>query len=433
MPYTLQPTLSNNANSSTGHSSLAPFQVRSFRFQWPADLFTSWALEMETIILGWWVLVETESVLWLTLFGSLQFIGTLVAPLLGVLGNRGGFRSMLCTLRMIYTVKAALMMLLALFGALNPTYVFLLAAIMGIVRPSDLVMRNALIGQTMPPSHLSGAMSVSRTTSDSARVAGALAGAAMVTTLGMGMAYVAITLFYAISFALTLGVARDRPATTHTNAAGLATERSSPWRDLRDVFAYVWNTPHLLAAMFLAFMINLTAYPITSGLMPYVAKDVYNSGQSGLGYLVASFAFGGLLGSLILSHNGKWVMCGRMMIGFAALWYAMLLVFAQLHNATFGIPVLVLTGCVQSFALVPMSVLIIRSSDERYRGGVLGLRMLAVYGLPLGLLAAGSLIAHFGFTAMSTSYALFGITMIGLILLRWRHEIWSPESPANAR
>ena len=30
----------------------APLRIRSFRFQWPADVFTSWAFEMETLILG---------------------------------------------------------------------------------------------------------------------------------------------------------------------------------------------------------------------------------------------------------------------------------------------------------------------------------------------------------------------------------------------
>jgi hypothetical protein len=59
-------------------TALAPFRVRSFRFQWPADLATSWAFEMETIILGWYVLVETGSVLWLTAFGALTFLGTMV-------------------------------------------------------------------------------------------------------------------------------------------------------------------------------------------------------------------------------------------------------------------------------------------------------------------------------------------------------------------
>ena len=49
---------------------LAPFRVPSFRFQWPADLLTSWAFEMENLILGWYVLVETGSVVLLTLFGA---------------------------------------------------------------------------------------------------------------------------------------------------------------------------------------------------------------------------------------------------------------------------------------------------------------------------------------------------------------------------
>ncbi|MBN8897571.1 MAG: hypothetical protein J0H35_05190, partial [Rhodospirillales bacterium] len=40
---------------------LAPFAVRSFRFQFPADLLTSWGVEMETLILGWYILVETNS------------------------------------------------------------------------------------------------------------------------------------------------------------------------------------------------------------------------------------------------------------------------------------------------------------------------------------------------------------------------------------
>src|SRR6185503_4842056 len=56
-------------------SSFAPFRVRSYRYQWPADLSTSWAFEMETLILGWYILVETRSVQWLAVFASLQYTG----------------------------------------------------------------------------------------------------------------------------------------------------------------------------------------------------------------------------------------------------------------------------------------------------------------------------------------------------------------------
>ena len=80
-------------------SALAPFRIRNYRFQWPADLLTSWAFEMEMIILGWYVLVETGSVLLLTVFASLGYIGTLVAPMFGVVGDRIGHRDLLAMMR----------------------------------------------------------------------------------------------------------------------------------------------------------------------------------------------------------------------------------------------------------------------------------------------------------------------------------------------
>ena len=86
---------------------LAPFQVRSFRFQWPADLLASWAFEMEGVILGWFVLVSTGSVLALAVFGSLQFLGTLVSPFFGMAGDRIGNRNVLCLMRATYLAVAS--------------------------------------------------------------------------------------------------------------------------------------------------------------------------------------------------------------------------------------------------------------------------------------------------------------------------------------
>jgi len=125
---------------------LAPFAVRSFRFQWPADLLVAWAFEMETLILGWYVLVGTQSVFYLTLFGALQFTGTLLAPFSGVAGDRLGRRTTLCTMRFFMGLIAAAVMVLALADMLEPTYVLPFAFLTGLVRPSDMVMRNSPIG-----------------------------------------------------------------------------------------------------------------------------------------------------------------------------------------------------------------------------------------------------------------------------------------------
>jgi MFS family permease len=414
-----------------GPSGLAPFRVRSFRFQWPADLLTSCAFEMETLMLGWYVLVETGSVLLLTLFGALQFAGTLVAPLFGLMGDRIGHRNVLCGMRAVYTTLATTLMAVAFAGVLSPLLVFIIAGLTGIVRPSDLGMRMALVGDTMPPDHLVAAMGVSRTTSDCARVAGAIAGAGMFAAFGIAPAYVAVASLYAIGLALTMAIASANRLSKAADPAASGGDPSA-WRDLREGIAYVWWTPQLLAAMLLACLLNLTAYPISNGLLPYVAKDIYRIDQTGLGYLVASFAFGALLGSVTVSLRGA-VKAGRAMILSALAWYAMLLPFAQMREPHGGCMVLMLAGFAQSICMVTLAVLLLRTTSGKFRGRVMGVRMLAIYSLPFGLLAAGFLVGRIGFSATGTLYAVMGLLFTVVIAVRWRAALWHSDTPASAR
>jgi len=414
-----------------GPSGLAPFRVRSFRFQWPADLLTSCAFEMETLMLGWYVLVETGSVLLLTLFGALQFAGTLVAPLFGLMGDRIGHRNVLCGMRAVYTTLATTLMAVAFAGVLSPLLVFIIAGLTGIVRPSDLGMRMALVGDTMPPDHLVAAMGVSRTTSDCARVAGAIAGAGMFAAFGIAPAYVAVASLYAIGLALTMAIASANRLSKAADPAASGGDPSA-WRDLREGIAYVWSTPQLLAAMLLACLLNLTAYPISNGLLPYVAKDIYRIDQTGLGYLVASFAFGALLGSVTVSLRGA-VKAGRAMILSALAWYAMLLPFAQMREPHGGCMVLMLAGFAQSICMVTLAVLLLRTTSGKFRGRVMGVRMLAIYSLPFGLLAAGFLVGRIGFSATGTLYAVMGLLFSVVAALRWHAALWHSDTPASAR
>jgi MFS family permease len=470
---------------------------------------------METLILGWYVLVETRSVLMLTIYASLQYVGTLFAPMFGVAGDRMGNRNVLCAMRAVYATLATALTTFIFLGVLTPAHVLVIAALMGMVRPSDLGVRSTLIGETMPSDRLMGAMSIQRTTQDSARIAGALTGAGVVATLGMGTAYLVVVSLYAASFLLTLkaggahsaarpaaidGTVSARPRDTlaerpasgagakarprdtspeHTVTAagamarfpqtavfdgnvsarprdtlaerpapeagakarspqtavfvGNVSARPSPWRDLRAGLAYVWTTPHLLAAMCIAFLVNLSAYPLTNGLLPYVAKAIYLTDQTGLGYLLASFAFGALLGSVALSRIGHAVRPGRMMLVYCAVWYAMMMVFAQMQNLSGGILALILAGFAQSLCMVPMSAMVLRDTRAQFRGRVMGIRMLMIYGVPIGLLTSGPLIDRFGYHTTATLYCVIGLAVTLLIAMRWRADVWRLEAPANTR
>ena len=402
-------------NRSIKASVLGPFQVVSFRFQWPADLLTSWAFEMETLILGWFILVETGSVMALTVFASLQFLGTLIAPMIGVLGDRHGRRTMLCAMRATYLALAAALAAFAQADMLSAHHVFAIAFLAGLVRPSDLVMRNALIGDTMPADRLMNAIGVSRTTMDTARIAGALIGAGLFSAFGMVASYAVVTAFYAASLLLTLGVSgrRNRPETV-----------VSPWGDLRGGLGYVWTTPVVLAAMWLAFLVNLTIFPITHGLLPYVAKEVYMVDENGLGHLVASYAVGALLGSLTMTIFGRRRRPSRFMMVTMWLMFASLLVFGQLEIKSMGQAVLALSGYAQSLSMIAMAVTLLSVAGPRHRGLVMGVRMLAVYGLPLGLWGTGVAIEWLGFPTTVTLYGIVGLSVSILITIHWRRELW---------
>jgi Na+/melibiose symporter-like transporter len=407
---------------------LAPFQIRSFRFQWPADLLASWAFEMEGVILGWFVLVSTGSVLALAIFGSLQFLGTLVSPFFGMAGDRFGNRNLLCLMRITYVGVALALMILFVADIATPVAVFVLAAIMGLVRPSDITMRNLLVGETMPAELLMRAMGVSRTTADSARVIGALSGAGLVAALGSGWAYVVVCTVYLLSFALTLNVGIRKVRVLGEDKASM-----SPIAALKQGFAYVWSTPDVRAATLLAFLMNFAAYPIISSLLAHVAKDIYGLDQTGLGWLIASFAGGALTGSILLSMHGAWIRPARTMIACAVLWFVCDLVFSWVETPRIGEPLLFVAGFVQSFCMVPMAVILMRTADPAFRGRVMGVRMLAVYGMPLGLLLSGPLVEHLGFSLTGTLYSLVGIVATLMIASHWREHLWHPLAAANLR
>jgi Na+/melibiose symporter-like transporter len=407
---------------------LAPFRIRSFRFQWPADLLASWAFEMEGVILGWFVLVTTGSVLALAVFGSLQFLGTLISPLFGMAGDRIGYRNLLCLMRGTYVAVALMLMGLFLTGLASPVPVFVLAALIGLVRPSDITLRNLLVGETMPAEYLMRAMGVSRTTADSARIVGALSGATLVAVMGSGLAYVAVCVVYTISLALTFGVGIRR-----VRVLGDAGTAGSPLQSLKQGFAYIWSSPDMRATMLLAFLVNLAAYPLVGSLLAYVAKNIYGLDQTGLGWLLASFASGALLGSILVSMYGARIQPARTMIAAALVWFTLNLAFSWIESHIWGEALLFLAGLTQSFCMVPMAVLLLRGADPALRGRVMGVRMLAVYGLPVGLLLSGPLVEHAGFAITGSLYSLMGIGFTLLIAVRWRAELWHRAAPSNER
>jgi hypothetical protein len=224
---------------------------------------------------------------------------------------------------------------------------------------------------------------------------------------------------------LTLGIARSRPAPDPSApAAATVGGGGQPRRDLWDGLRHVATTPRLLAAMWLAFLINLTAYPASGGLLPYVAREVYAVDATGLGWLVASFSLGGLLGSLTMVVTRGTRHPERAMLVYTACWYALLLAFGHVRALSLGVTTLLVAGFVQNIALISMTASLLDAAGDRFRARVMGVRQLAVYGLPVGLLVSGALIDRIGYPLTMTVTSTIGLVFTLLIGVRWRASIW---------
>jgi predicted MFS family arabinose efflux permease len=351
-------------------------------------------------------------------------MGTLIAPLLGVVGDRLGRRTMLYTMRALFAALAAIIMVLAFADMLNVYYVLAAAFLNGLLRPSDLVMRNALIADTVSQDGLANALGLARTNMDSAKIFGALAGAGLFAALGIGVAYIGVTAVYLMGLILTFGVSRVHPSGQALSTGDTTPLSPSYWRELREGLVYIWNTPAVLAIMWLAFLVNLTAFPITHGLLPYVAREIYLIDENGLGHIVAAFGCGALIGSLAVAWMGRQRSPLRVTLINILLWYAMLAVFAQFDTKLSGAATLFVMGIVHSLGMVSMSVALLAVLDSKVRGRVMGVRILAIYGVPIGMLSSGFLIESFGFAAFVSIYVAIGAAVTVLIALRWRRAIW---------
>ena len=62
----------------------------------------------------------------------------------------------------------------------------------------------------------------------------------------------------------------------------------------------------------------------------------------------------------------------------------------------------------------------------------MGVRALAVYGLPIGLVVSGALIERIGYPATITLSTAAGLLFTVLIGVRWRAAMWRRSRPVAA-
>jgi hypothetical protein len=93
--------------------------------------------------------------------------------------------------------------------------------------------------------------------------------------------------------------------------------------------------------------------------------------------------------------------------------------------------ILLFAGFVQSLCMTPLAAVMLRATTPDYHGRVMGMRMLAIWGLPIGLLVSGPFVESIGYVATAAIYSALGLLLTIAMTVYWREAIWDRKSIAN--
>ncbi|MQG02234.1 MAG: MFS transporter, partial [SAR202 cluster bacterium] len=178
---------------------LESFKIRDYRYLWGSVSVLHWAEYMELVILSWFILEKSNSPLILGVYGALRFAGTILAPLIGVLVDLIGRRTMLIIVRSSFLLNASAGLLLALSNSLDIWKILVMATFLGLSKTSEMVVRQSLMPDIVGINNLKNGIALERAGSDLTQIAGPIIGGLLLNSMGMSFSYVIVVLSYSIS------------------------------------------------------------------------------------------------------------------------------------------------------------------------------------------------------------------------------------------
>ena len=404
----------SNDVANVGKSSLNPFKVLrygDYKFVWPTEALSLWAMEMEIIVLAIFVLRDTNSPLLVGLIGAVKFAGTLFGPLYGLMVDRFNRKLLQVGVRIFGVALAITLTTLIITDKLELWHAYAIVTAGSMVRMLDLILIQTLTADAVPPHALHGAIGLSRSTLDGARVVGSIVGGTLLELLGLDWAYITITVLYLMATITAIKI-DSRPVKTDSETASI-------WRGFKEGLHYIKESPLLPGLIFFSFLIEFTAFPLVNGLMAVIGSDLYNQNGTGIGLLAAIASAGALSGAALLGIKQSVINPGRIMILGSITWHALMLLLALTPPLWLFTVLLLLWGFSGGITFVAMVVALLRTAPAKTRGRVMGIRSLGIYGLSLGLLFGGWISQEAGPATMIGVLGGIGLSATLIAVIKW--------------
>ena len=383
---------------------LGVFRHRNFSFVWGSTALVGIGTQMESAVLGWFVLTLTDSPFLVGSIAAARMALNFLALFAGAISDRLPRNLLLMSVEFIMGSMGILMLALILTDLLEVWHIFAITLLMGVVRLFQMPVAQSLVADTLPRERVNNGAAFNTVAMNIAMLCGPVIGGLLYKGFGPQGAYMAIASLYLASGLVTLGIRIDRSESS--------SRPESVLRATIDGLRYAVGNQVIWAVLTVAVIINLTGWTVHTGLAPIFARDVLGTDSAGLGLLLFAFGVGALSGSLGLAMVPNLRHAGKLLIVAAIMWHTMILVFSLSRSFYLSMGLFALVGMAFASTQVFILTLLLRTTQQEFRGRVMGLRSFAILAYSFGSMAAGAIAGLWGAPAAAQVVGFTGITLV---------------------
>ena len=365
-------------------SGLAAFRYPNFTWYWVSQVTTNIGTWMQQVATGWLVLQITDSPAYLGFNAAFHAVPILVFSLVGgVVADRFDRYKLTVWAYVVQIVPDAALAWLVITGQVRVEHVFAYSLVTATFNGLSTPARQAFVPSLVPKEALLSAMALNSIVWQGAAVVGPAVAGVILAVWGLPGSF---NINVASDFVSLVAILLVRVPALSLRRAG-----SSGWSDVREGLAHGWRSERVRVLLISIAVVTLLSRPY-SQLMPAFARDVFQVGPRGLGWMLAVPALGTIAAGIALTALRR-VSLVRSFILLAAAMGAALIGFCATRSFPLALVLLFVIGGCSTATNTLINTLIQENVEERLRGRTMSLFMASTWGmwrlgsLPVGIAA----------------------------------------------
>jgi MFS family permease len=356
-----------DSQSANSNARWAAFKNAAFMRFWTVRTLAGFAVQIQTVAVGWQVYDVTRNPLDLGFVGLSQFLPALLLVLVtGVAADRYRRRTIMAICLTLEASCAAALLAFTLSGTRDIGLVFVILAGFGTARAFFNPAQQSLFPNLVPPELLGNAIALNSAGWQIATICGPVVGG-LLYDLDPLFAYGSTLALLLIAAIIILFVPRHGQRTTRQPAS---------WETIVAGFRYIWHAKIVLGA------ISLDLFAVLLGgataLLPVYARDILHVEASGLGMLRASQAVGAIAVSLYLTTHTIRDHAGIMMLTFVGVFGLFTIAFGVSTTLWLSVLALFVMGGADMVSVYIRETLIQLWTPDHVRGRVNAVNMVFI-------------------------------------------------------